>query len=66
MQMENQADDEMFGLWVSYEDTLFFQVTTLVLERSPTVKKKNLCIQIMDVCFVTRVLVVDVFVIDLL
>ena len=64
MQMENQADDEMFGLWFNCENTFFFQTIILVLKRSSAVKE--LYKRIMDVCFVTRILVIDIFVKELL
>lgn len=64
MQMENQADDEMFGLWFNCENTFFFQTITLVLKHSSAVKE--LYKRIMDVCFVTRILVIDIFVKELL
>ena len=64
MQMENQADDEMFGLWLNCENTFFFQTITLVLKRSSAVKE--LYKRIMNVCFETRILVIDIFVKELL
>lgn len=64
MQMENQADDEMFGLWFNCENTFFFQTITLVLKRSSAVKE--LYKRIMNVCFETRILVIDIFVKELL
>lgn len=47
-----------------YKNTFFFQTITLVLERSSAVKE--LYKRIMDVSFVTRILVIDIFVKELL
>ena len=52
----------------AYDSTMkilsFFLTITLVLERSSAVKE--LYKRIMDVCFVTRILVIDIFVKELL
>lgn len=47
-----------------YKNTFFFQTITLVLKRSSAVKE--LYKRIMNVCFETRILVIDIFVKELL
>lgn len=62
--MKCSAYDSTDSTESKYKNTFFFQTITLVLERSSAVKE--LYKRIMDVSFVTRILVIDIFVKELL